>query len=353
MYNKTYTSLIYGNQILPVIQTTRGVKQGDNLSPLLFNIYVNDLPEEIEKGSTHPVKLNMKNINSLMWADDIVLMSETKEGLQNCLNNLNTYCQKWKLEINLKKTKIMIFGRNGTKKSNEETFYLNTLPVEKTKEYTYLGITLNTSGNLKSVSKKLIEKARRAWFAILKIFWKSKKIDISTYLSLFDKIIKPIALYSCEVWGLNEKIPNDINKLHASYCELFHTKCCKNFLGVSKMTTNIATLAELGRYPLYIDIHKKMIKYFLRFETLEKERLLYESYMEQKNELKNNTTNWLTQISDILNKNGFSFVFNQELALNKNKTDKLIERIQKRSKEIFEQKLLHHIQNKGEKQREN
>ena len=105
MYNKTYTSLIYNKQILPEIQTKKGVKQGDNLSPLLFNIYINDMPKEIEKGETHPIKLLGHDINGLMWAGDIILLSETKEGLQNCLNNLNIYCQKWKLVVNLKKQK--------------------------------------------------------------------------------------------------------------------------------------------------------------------------------------------------------------------------------------------------------
>ena len=50
-----------------------------------------------------------------------------------------------------------------------------------------------------------------------------------------------------------------------------------------------------------------------------------------------------------MNNNGFSFVFNQDFAINKNKTDKLIEAIQKRSKEIFELKFCNHIKNKGEK----
>ena len=127
MYNKTYTSLIYTKQILPEIQTKKGVKQGDNLSPLLFNIYINDLPKEIEKGETHPIKLVGQDINSLMWADDIILLSETKEGLQNCLNNLNIYCQKWKLVVNLKKTKTIIFREKGINVKYHK-FYLNTLP---------------------------------------------------------------------------------------------------------------------------------------------------------------------------------------------------------------------------------
>ena len=102
MYKNTYTSLIYHDKILPKIPTTKGVKQGDNLSPLLFNIFLNDLPKIIKEGNTHPVYLNGFEVNSMLWADDIVLFSETK-GLQKCLNNLNCYCKHWKLKINLKK----------------------------------------------------------------------------------------------------------------------------------------------------------------------------------------------------------------------------------------------------------
>ena len=80
------------------------------------------------------MQIHNHRVNCLMWADDIILMSETKEGLQNCLNNLNEYCQKWKLEINLKKTKSMIFREKGTKVKNDH-FDINTVPIEATKEY--------------------------------------------------------------------------------------------------------------------------------------------------------------------------------------------------------------------------
>lgn len=53
--------------------------------------------------------LEKLSLNCLMFADDILLLSESAEGLQNCLNKLNDYCNKWQLSINIKKTKIMIF----------------------------------------------------------------------------------------------------------------------------------------------------------------------------------------------------------------------------------------------------
>ena len=126
-----------------------------------------------------------------------------------------------------------------------------------TREYTYLGISINTSGNQKIGCLRLLDKARRAWFSILRILWKSKYRNTDTYVTLFDHVIKPIALYSCEVWGAEENSSDKIENLHSSACELFQTRCCKHILGASKKTTNMVSLAELGRYPLYIDIHKK------------------------------------------------------------------------------------------------
>jgi hypothetical protein len=45
-----------------------------------------------------------------MYADDVILLSETLEGLQNCLEKLHKYCEVWGLQVNIKKTKSMIFN---------------------------------------------------------------------------------------------------------------------------------------------------------------------------------------------------------------------------------------------------
>ena len=81
-----------------------GVLQGCNLSPTLSNIFQNDL-HNIFKDNTNPVELtNDIKLNSISWADDLIMMSLSAEGLQNCLNELNKYCNKWGLSINVDKT---------------------------------------------------------------------------------------------------------------------------------------------------------------------------------------------------------------------------------------------------------
>ena len=69
-------------------KTERGVRQGDSLSPLLFNVFINDIDEIFDHSVSEHVVLNSTKLNCLIYADDILLLSESKEGLQSCLNSM-------------------------------------------------------------------------------------------------------------------------------------------------------------------------------------------------------------------------------------------------------------------------
>ena len=87
------------------VSSSTGLKQGCVLSPLLFNLYVNDL--SLCFGRNHdPVTIGKYMTNVLIYADDLVLMSVSKEGLQKCLDDLQVYCNKWKLKVNTKKLRF-------------------------------------------------------------------------------------------------------------------------------------------------------------------------------------------------------------------------------------------------------
>ena len=93
-------------------------------------------------------------LNHLLFADDLLLLSETSNGLQNCLNKLGHFCQEWKLDVNLNKTKIMIFS-NGRRKYKNYNFIYKGHKLDVTDTYKYLGITLFYNGNLKHAADDL------------------------------------------------------------------------------------------------------------------------------------------------------------------------------------------------------
>ena len=160
-----------------------------------------------------------------------------------------------------------------------------------------------------------MDKAKRAWFSIENFLKKSSQKNVNTYIKIFDMVIKPIALYSCEIWGKCMKIENNVATFGNSTWERFHTRICKNILGVHRRASNLASVAELGRYPITIEIKKRMVRYFLRFRGMNKNRLVYKAFEEQLKD-ETNPNNWVKKVEEILNGSGFSFIFNEATELN-------------------------------------
>ena len=225
---------------------SRGVRQGCILSPLLFNLYINNLPYLFEDTMSDPFVLpNGTKINSLLYADDLIILSRSKIGLQNCLNALSSYCETWMLKINPKKTKIMIFQKR-PRKSVDTNFKIGTETIQIVQEYTYLGTRLTPTGNFTLAQEHLKEKALHAFSSIRK-HTLLHRLNPNTASQIFDTIIFPILSYNCEVWGMYTK--QDFKKWDNSAIEKIHLKFCKRYLEVNNKASNSACRAELGRLP--------------------------------------------------------------------------------------------------------
>ena len=66
----------------------------DYLSPLLANIYLSDLHEHLEQSHNFAPIVSEESVTSITWADDLLILSLHRDGLQNCLGNLNSYTRK-------------------------------------------------------------------------------------------------------------------------------------------------------------------------------------------------------------------------------------------------------------------
>ena len=93
LYTEDKLCIKVNNRVTNTFIANQGVKQGCILSPLLFNIFLSDLQTKLEKTESAPLLLTRnERIGCLIWADDLLLFSETENGLQNMLNDLGELC---------------------------------------------------------------------------------------------------------------------------------------------------------------------------------------------------------------------------------------------------------------------
>ena len=125
-------------------------------------------------------------------------MAESAEDYQDALNKFERYCDTWKMKVYVDKTKIVIFRKGRMR--NYPIFLYNNYRIERVDDFNYLGIKFSRTGSVKKCKMKLEQKATNAMYDVLR---KARKhnLSIKCQVELFDKIVKPILTYGCEIWG--------------------------------------------------------------------------------------------------------------------------------------------------------
>ena len=116
----------------------------------------------------------------MLYADNIVLLANSKEALQTFLDIFDDYCTSWKLHMNADKSKEVVFNSNGKQFLN--TFKCANCTLETVNSYCYLGVTFNHNGSLTHTSKLLMEKAKKTLFKI------NNTIGLDNPWSLLEKL---------------------------------------------------------------------------------------------------------------------------------------------------------------------
>ena len=184
------------------IRSTIGVKQGCPLSPTLFGIYIDELEPFLQEHTqvTDGCLLHQVLISILLFADDIVLLASSLEGLQRQLDAIALFCDLRKLTVNLGKTKVMIF--NGVKKTSNFRFLFKGEKVEITNTYTYLGVQFTGPRfSLRPSLQPRINKGYGSLALLERQCFRHHFEDISSKMRFVDALIRPTVLYGSEVWG--------------------------------------------------------------------------------------------------------------------------------------------------------
>ena len=211
-----------------------GVKQGDTLSPTLFDMYLNDLATDV-KSLNVGVDIDGYNISILLYADDVVLIAPDEASLQMQLNTVYQWCRKWRMLVNEDKTQIVHF-RPTSHTVTDFRFMYGNHELSIVTSYKYLGVYFDEHLTFISNANALSGSASRAMGLLRYKLKFLKKCGCSTYTKLFSSYICPILDYCAGIWGMKAFDGLERVQLNA----------LRYFLGVHKYAANDFLLGEAG-----------------------------------------------------------------------------------------------------------
>jgi hypothetical protein len=297
IYKNAKSCLKVNGVISDYFPSNIGVRQGENLSPLLFSLYLNDLHDFfVTQNQTNGIFCNTHTSDEsilmfvklfiLLYADDTVIIAESAQSLQYALDTYAQYCNNWKLMLNVTKTKILIFSRG---RQQRYQFTYNNEQIEIVNEYNYLGILFSRSGSFYNAKKEIAKQATKTMYSLLK---QSKHLclPIDTQIDLFMRTVKPVLLYGCEIWGYG----------NVEIIERVQLKFLKIILNVKSSTPNSIVYGETGVKPLSIDIKQRMISFWCKLVNERKlSSEIYSIVLSNFKYLNNHKFLWIEHVKNI------------------------------------------------------
>ena len=170
-------------------EVTSGIPQGSVLGPILFTIYINDLPDVIE----NMVKL---------FADDTKVSASVRnendrDSLQKDINSLMKWSDTWLLKFNQSKCKHLHLGPE-----TNYSYMMEENSIDITTEEKDLGIIVDDNLNFQNHINKQVKKANQKLGLINRSF---KYMDKAMFLQLFKSLVRPHLEYGSSVWSVANK----------------------------------------------------------------------------------------------------------------------------------------------------
>ena len=149
----------------------------------------------------------------ILWGDDLIIFSDSVDGLQRQLNGLQKFYSQNKIIVNETKTKSMGFGMAG-----QFDVYYNGNVIKQLEEYKYLGTIIRPINRWNQVVfyKKLL-------VYMWQILEGVKALTPEIRFDIFDTVIRPIITYGSDVWGLCKSGLHDLDKLFLNYISVVYS----------------------------------------------------------------------------------------------------------------------------------
>ncbi len=298
LYTSTMSCVRLNNIFGGWFLTNTGVRQGDNLSPTLFALFINGLAEEI-KTLNKGVQVDDRNVAIMLYADDIICIANNEVDLQCMIECMYKWCYKWKLKLNIEKSNIVHF-RTRRQAQTKFQFQYGDKEFKKVDRYKYLGMFLDAHLSFNDGSKILSEAGGRALGGVINKFKELKDCGFDTYEKMFNTAVSPVCNYAAEIWGYKD----------FSWATHIQNRAMRYYLGVHRFACLGGLRGDFGWLSPRFQRFIIMVNFWNRLINMGNDRLTKHMF-EYDHRLCSN--NWCSEIKDIFVKLGMVQIFNQKL----------------------------------------
>ena len=299
VYREVYGRVRINGRISSKFNMEKGLKQGDSLSPLLFNLLMDKVTKECNNktrncktkiGHWHLVPVN---IQSLTFADDKALIAETPDKLQQIVRSWEDKTRDMDMIVNPNKSKILHITKNKENRIQNICITLNGEQLENVEQYKYLGTIFTSNGKISEEIKQRIKQATNVYYSINRTIIGKQEVSTKTKLQVYNSIYKPILLYGSESWPMTSRIEQQITAAEMRFLRKVANKTRRD------LERNVKIREDLGTTSITTQIESKQLKWYGHVKRMHKDRIprkVWEARVEGKRSRGRPRATWLQNI---------------------------------------------------------
>ena len=263
MFENVYSCVKSHGQTSDWFPILQGTRQGQVMSPYLYLIFINDLMDKLDK-SPYGLKINDSGYGCPTSADDMVLSSLTKNGLEQLMSICHKNSIRERYTYNANKCNVVVFNeRLSDSPNNLRQWRFGQCFINETDKYVHLGILCSKDMCLRENIKDACTKLRKTYFGLADCGVHQNGLHPITVKHLYQTIVLSRALYGCELWS-------SISDTQLKSLERVHVQCIKYMQSLPKQTRSDVALALIGLTRIEYEIDKRKLLLFGQLCSLNK-----------------------------------------------------------------------------------
>ena len=262
-YRAQRMTVKWSNSMSVPFSVQNGVRQGSNLSPMLFSVYIDELLHVIQQSKTG-CHIGQTAVNIIAYADDLVILSPTRTGLQRLVHMCESFALKQDIVFNVKKTVCMCFHPQRPyypthlTNSSAPCILLNDQQLTWVDEFKYLGHVVRCDmrdiGDMKRVKRSM-------YYSANMLCAKLGYADRPVLLQLFRAHCMHV--YGCELWNVARE-----KRVFKEVCVAYHS-CIKKLLQLPRWVRNHELCHDVKILPCHMLVASRQLCFWKRLNSSE------------------------------------------------------------------------------------